>query len=336
MINCLIFALYIFLSKYNKSISNILLAFLMLAITLKISYIFGKYLLKDYTAEDRRLFAKFVMASYMSVGPLFFLYIKSIVFKKFRFTIWMILLFIPGITYIFLPRSGVLFLWNTFSIWGFQAWFLSFILLAGIYFYRLKVQMNKQVIEIDLPVYKWIRNLFISVLIIWSTIFSKKMDYLPEILALFSFILYIIIFSALGNFKILNNKVDKFKYISGTFKHTEILKKIEAIMKCEQPYLESDFSLPKFAEKLQLPVHTVSAVLNNFRNQNFAEFTNYYRIEEAKKRLLSDKYDYLSIEGIAYDCGYNSLSTFNSAFKKYTHLTPGLYKRQKEESLINS
>jgi len=248
----------------------------------------------------------------------------------------MILLFIPGITYIFLPRSGVLLLWNTFSIWGFQAWFLSFILLAGIYFYRLKVQMNKQVIEIDLPVYKWIRNLFISVLIIWSTIFFKKMDYLPEILALFSFILYIIIFTALGNFKILSNKVDKFKYISGTFNHTEILKRIDAIMECEQPYLESDFSLPKFAKKLQLPVHTVSAVLNNFRNQNFAEFTNYYRIEEAKKRLLSDKYKYLSIEGNAYDCGYNSLSTFNSAFKKYTHLTPNLYKRQKEKSLINS
>lgn len=336
MINSLVFTFYIFLSKYKRSISNKLLAFLMLAITIKISFVFGNYLLQDYPIYYRRLFIKFVMAGYISIGPLFFLYIKSIVLKKFRLKYWMLLLFLPALVYIALPRSGVQFLWITFGIWAFQAWFFSFIFLAAIYFYRLKVQMNKKVIEIDSLVYKWLRNLFISILIIWSTIFLKKIDLLPEILALFSFILYIIIFSALGNFKATSNKIEKYKYISGSFNPTELLQRIDTIMESNQLYLESDFSLPKFAEKLQLPVHTVSAVLNNFRNQNFAEFTNYYRIEEAKKRLLSDKYNYLSIEGIAYDCGYNSLSTFNTAFKKFTHLTPSLFKKQKEATLVCS
>ena len=45
-----------------------------------------------------------------------------------------------------------------------------------------------------------------------------------------------------------------------------------------------------------------------------------YRIEEAK-RLLKEKMNY-KVEEIAEQVGYNSKSSFNTAFKKITGMTP--------------
>jgi AraC-like DNA-binding protein len=44
--------------------------------------------------------------------------------------------------------------------------------------------------------------------------------------------------------------------------------------------------------------------------------------------MLDDKkYNNLTILGIAFDCGFNSKSTFNSVFKQFTGLTPSGYKK---------
>jgi AraC-like DNA-binding protein len=59
-------------------------------------------------------------------------------------------------------------------------------------------------------------------------------------------------------------------------------------------------------------------------NKHFSEFINTYRIDFAKKLL---KETYLKIEAIAYDSGFNSLSTFNTVFKKETGFTPSKYRK---------
>jgi AraC-like DNA-binding protein len=50
------------------------------------------------------------------------------------------------------------------------------------------------------------------------------------------------------------------------------------------------------------------------------EMTAEYRIEEAKK-LLKEKVN-IKVEEIAEEVGYNSKSSFNSAFKKIMGMTP--------------
>jgi AraC-like DNA-binding protein len=60
---------------------------------------------------------------------------------------------------------------------------------------------------------------------------------------------------------------------------------------------------------------------------------NEYRIEEFKSRMNDPKYQHLTLVAIAYGCGFNSKSTFNSFFKEYTGFTPTEYKsKMKAES----
>lgn len=58
---------------------------------------------------------------------------------------------------------------------------------------------------------------------------------------------------------------------------------------------------------------------------NFNDFVNYYRTEEVIKKLQSGKHNIHTLLAIAYDCGFNSKSTFNRSFKKQTGLTPKEY-----------
>ena len=61
-------------------------------------------------------------------------------------------------------------------------------------------------------------------------------------------------------------------------------------------------------------------IINENLYKNFFDFINTYRIEEMKKQLQGEsKY---TILGIAYESGFNSKSSFNRIFKKYTGQTP--------------
>lgn len=97
-------------------------------------------------------------------------------------------------------------------------------------------------------------------------------------------------------------------------------------MKKEKVYLNSELRIQDIAIKLNISVHILSHILNVTLNQNFFDFVNTYRIEEAKTRLLDTQYNNLTVLAIAYDCGFNSKATFNRLFKQYTGTTPTQYK----------
>jgi AraC-like DNA-binding protein len=86
-------------------------------------------------------------------------------------------------------------------------------------------------------------------------------------------------------------------------------------------------SLSGFAEQLALPSYVVSQVLNVSFNQNFYNFINQYRIEESKQLLSNFKSKEKTILEVLLQCGFNSKSVFNSAFKKHTGITPREFKK---------
>ena len=96
-------------------------------------------------------------------------------------------------------------------------------------------------------------------------------------------------------------------------------------METEKLFLENDLNLTKLAMKLETTTNEVSFVINELYNQNFNFYINKYRIEEAKKLLISKEYVNLNILGIAYQSGFNSKTTFNTTFKKIAGISPSNY-----------
>ncbi|MBS1487039.1 MAG: AraC family transcriptional regulator [Bacteroidetes bacterium] len=101
----------------------------------------------------------------------------------------------------------------------------------------------------------------------------------------------------------------------------QLVKKLNNLMGERKPFLRPDFSLPELAGQMNLTVHQLSQVINDGVGKSFFELTAEYRIDEAK-RLLREKPN-IKIEEIAEEVGYNSKSSFNTAFKKLTGHTPG-------------
>jgi len=107
----------------------------------------------------------------------------------------------------------------------------------------------------------------------------------------------------------------------------EYIKKLKEYMESNKPYLKPTLSLSELANELKMPSFVLSQVLNITAKQNFYEFINNYRIQESKRLLTSSTENNKTILEILYKCGFNSKSVFNSAFRKYTNMTPSEFKK---------
>ncbi len=129
----------------------------------------------------------------------------------------------------------------------------------------------------------------------------------------------------------------KTKYAGMFLKETDIehyVSKLKHFMATRKPYLEADLSLPELANKLEIPTHHLSRIINEQFGVNFFDFVNQYRIEEVKSRIGNPEFENFSLLGIAFDSGFNTKSAFNRVFKKMVGLTPSEYKKQIKETKI--
>lgn len=99
------------------------------------------------------------------------------------------------------------------------------------------------------------------------------------------------------------------------------------VMEHKKPFLDPELSLFKLASQLNISTHLLSYIINKGCNENFYQFINTYRIEEAKKMIQDSNMEHLSLMGIAFEVGFNSKTVFNTTFKKHTNQTPSEFKK---------
>jgi AraC-like DNA-binding protein len=104
--------------------------------------------------------------------------------------------------------------------------------------------------------------------------------------------------------------------------------KLLHLMETEKVYLDPNLGLPQLASRIKLSTHDLSYLINEGFGENFFQFINRFRIEEAKVLLRSDHHKHLNILGIAYESGFRSKSTFNATFKKITGISPSTYLKE--------
>lgn len=122
-------------------------------------------------------------------------------------------------------------------------------------------------------------------------------------------------------------------YALATEQLQKIANKLSQAMKQDALYLEEDLSLKRLSDAISVSENQISETLSQFLNTNFFHYVNSFRVEQAKSLLLSTKNQ---VTSIAYEVGFNSKSTFNTAFKKSTGFTPtGYRKHQTVQSTDN-
>ena len=106
-----------------------------------------------------------------------------------------------------------------------------------------------------------------------------------------------------------------------------ILSKIQNEMEVNRYFTNNLASLAGLSRQISESSHHVSQVMNEKLNKSFFELLAVYRVEYAKKLISEDKMTKLTVEELAEQVGYNSKSSFNIAFKKYTLKTPSEYRK---------
>ncbi|WP_271765901.1 helix-turn-helix domain-containing protein [Aquimarina algiphila] len=118
------------------------------------------------------------------------------------------------------------------------------------------------------------------------------------------------------------------KYKHSPLKNDEInifQNKINSFFKESTMYLHSDFSLTTLSKSLNIPKHHLSQIINSDMGTTFYDLINTKRIEYAMHRIRKGNNKQLTFEGLGYECGFNSKSTFFYHFKKHTGKTPGQF-----------
>jgi AraC-like DNA-binding protein len=344
---------FLFFSKKGNRLSNFLLAFFFLSLA---SGLLDYYLLISDFFEDKTQYALFLNSLVIFHAPLLFLYTQSLTFKKFRlkfihllhalpFVIVMVLLLIfyynqtPELQKWVLEdiKKGKDLVTIMISAFGF-IYVLSYLLAIKIRIRNYRKTIMEQFSNLDKINLNWLNfivNIFI-ISVIAST-FSNilrhsqliSMDQGAIIFGLIGLLFFIssVLLKGLHQNEIFLGAQQIPSYgISPPEERESLLQKLNNHITQHKPYLDPDLTLKDLAEQMQISSRQLSTLINAELGKSFFDLINGYRIEEAKKILRDSKDSKLTVLEVMYGVGFNSKSSFNTAFKKYTGSTPTAFK----------
>lgn len=111
----------------------------------------------------------------------------------------------------------------------------------------------------------------------------------------------------------------------------ELKEKLMELLIDKKIYKDNSINLEKLSTELNTSRHNTSQIINEHFNENFYEFLNDYRIQEAKELLLKKNGNKMNVAEILYEVGFNNKVSFNNAFKKRTGLTPTQFRNEKQD-----
>ncbi len=115
---------------------------------------------------------------------------------------------------------------------------------------------------------------------------------------------------------------------SSNASYTEIIEALENFVLGKGMYAQSGLTMDKIAKKIGTNRSYLSEAINAHYNVNFTTWINQIRIEKSIAKLIAKEYQHYSIEGVAKEVGFSSISVFNSHFKRITGLTPSYFRNK--------
>ncbi len=330
LIHGVLFAVYLCFIKSKKTLPNILLGLILIVMAFRI----GKSVLLNFGNDLEPKFIFAGLAFLLLIGPLLRWYVLALTRSNFKLNSIYFLEIIPFILIfamsffindnLFSTKEK-----NTIILFGsiiicIYAHFGFYIFISWKSLQNIKKECkNILQTKFQKTIFQWLHLIVIGFIVIWVSYFLNIIeDTVPYIVGpiMYSLVVYFLSYKAF-QLKITDINGDVFKMNNDLLLFNEI----SEIVVTNKLYLELDVSLSSLSKQIGKSTQKTSEIINQYANQNFNDFINHFRIKEAKKTLLENQN--LTISSIAFDSGFNSLSSFNAAFKKMVGTTPSLYRK---------
>lgn len=330
LLHGVLFAFYLCVFKKKKTPANLLLGLILVFMAFRI----GKSVMLNFGDNDLEpIFIFAGLAFLLLIGPLLRWYVLGMTKPNFKLQKSYFIELIPfGLVFIssfFITKewydinnkmaiivfaSILLFIYIHFALYIFLSW------------RKVIKTILKQETKSQIAIFKWLKQLIIGFALIWISYVLNILDgKVPYIIGpiVYSIVIYFLSYKAF-TLKVTEIDGNVFKFNDNFVLFNEIS---ELVVK-EKLYLESNISLSTLSKLVGKSTQKTSSVINQYAKRNFNDFINYYRIQEAKKILSTANNDKFTISSIAFDIGFSSLSSFNSAFKKFEGTTPSFYRNK--------
>ncbi|MEP5613508.1 MAG: helix-turn-helix domain-containing protein [Cyclobacteriaceae bacterium] len=314
-------SVYIFSSKNIKVEERLLLGALLLAITLRLIKSIGWFF---FDINDG-IFLNVGFAAHGFIGPILVLYFLQKTFRRVKL-LYVFLILLPAI--LLIAVTPIITLSNFWYAGGY-----SFLLYLTVVYLVWSGYLLWLIFKQKKIYFPWYRNLYLGIVLLCISYFTNYVFGLNPYITgpiFYSAAIYLISFVMFSNQEIFTPIGDKKKYKNINLSQDQINRhkeRVEGVMIDQKPYLDSDFSLTELSQLTTIPKHLLSRFFSESMNQSFTDFTNGYRITKATEFLEDPSYSNHKIAFIAYECGFNSLSSFNAAFKKVTETSPSEFRK---------
>jgi AraC-like DNA-binding protein len=303
------------LFRLNKRLSNRLLSILLVMLALRV----GKSVTGFVFPGHMDFFTTLGLASMAQIGPLAYLFTRSLFDNSFQLRRAHYLHFLPGIIALILALMGQ---WRLYYV--FTAHMIAYVTVAAYYLYK-----NKEVYKTDDLKWQWITFILGGISILWITFVLQLIFYQPLTYQLIV-ISAALIFYSLSLWAIPRSKLfmadTRRKHDDASLQYDEIGKRITELFEKSEVYTDPNLTVTKLASQLKVPAYLASRAINSYFEKSFSELLVQYRIRKSETLLVADGSKALTIEAIAYESGFNTLSAFYSAFKKVNKVTPAQFR----------
>ncbi|WP_187174728.1 AraC family transcriptional regulator [Algoriphagus sp. AK58] len=181
---------------------------------------------------------------------------------------------------------------------------------------------------------EWLNLIGIALVCIWFVyvlnLFEEKVPYVIGPIV-YSAVVYSTTLIAIKKSYLTSIAHQKYKSTPlGDPEISSLYQAILAYLTTHDAYTNPDLTLDKLSEAVHATPQKVSMVINHQSGKNFNQFINGFRVEQAKKLLKSSNHSHFTVAAIGMEAGFNSINTFNQAFKKETGITPSEFRKQQD------
>ncbi|SFT02441.1 AraC-type DNA-binding protein [Zhouia amylolytica] len=182
----------------------------------------------------------------------------------------------------------------------------------------------------------WLLLLNTATLVIWSNavgIYFGVIPFYPGSALVFTMVMIVLISYMLKHLWLLYPLPQKYKgsELTPSFISTHE-KQLEQLMDEEKLFLHQELTLQKLSERMKITSKQLSQLINQTADKNYSLYISELRVQEAIALMKNEKYKDYKIAAIAYESGFNSISSFNAVFKKITGQTPVAYRNSLPEA----
>ena len=127
---------------------------------------------------------------------------------------------------------------------------------------------------------------------------------------------------------------DTVNVVRSTYRNRDLVKRLKEYLLCDNNLTKTDITREELTDILGTNRNTLSKAVRIVTGNTLMQYIRELQLEEARRLL--DNHPELTVETIAFECGFKSPATFYRHFRKHYGISPTEYRNKPDNERKNT